>query len=150
MEQPKPDSVPPEQLDQPDLGLVELPSGGQETAILVAVRIAEHHLLHTAPALDDAPVFRQREQALHHADAAAQILDRLEKGDQIDGAGAARGIEQAGLLEQDRQFQHVGRALALRDDAGADDPAPDRSLRIPCGAEDREFSGRQLRIAPER
>src|SRR6516225_9309328 len=48
VEQAQPDLMAPEHLDERQLRLVEFPAGGQETAILVAVGIAEHDLLHAA------------------------------------------------------------------------------------------------------
>ena len=51
VEQPQPHMVALEHFDQADLGLVELPARGDEAAVLVAVGIAEHHLLHRAAAV---------------------------------------------------------------------------------------------------
>ena len=52
VEQPQAHVVALEHLDQFDLGLVELPVRGEVAAVLVAVGIAEHHLLLAAAAVD--------------------------------------------------------------------------------------------------
>src|SRR5260370_31151729 len=62
MEQAQSDVTAPEHLDQRDLRLVELPPGCEVTAVLVAVGVAQHHLLRTAAALQQALVFRQRSE----------------------------------------------------------------------------------------
>ena len=67
VEQAQLDAVPAEDVDQADLRLVQLPAGGDEAAVLVAVRIAEHDLLHPAPALQQAPVCGQGKQLVHDA-----------------------------------------------------------------------------------
>ena len=54
VEQAQLDAVPLEDLDQLDLGLVQLPVRSEVAAVLVAVRIAEHDLLHIAAALEHA------------------------------------------------------------------------------------------------
>src|SRR5690606_29105125 len=63
MKQPQPHAVALEHLDEADLGLVELPARGDEAAILVAVGIAEHHLLHAAKAVDQLAVVVQHQHA---------------------------------------------------------------------------------------
>src|SRR5438309_1498006 len=60
-----------EDFDQRDLRLVELPAGSQETAILVAVRIAEHDLLHAAATFQQARIFGEIQQLIHDAAAIA-------------------------------------------------------------------------------
>jgi hypothetical protein len=59
VEQTQSDLVSPEHFDERQLRFVEIPAGGQETAILVAVGIAEHDLLHAAAAVEQTPVFAQ-------------------------------------------------------------------------------------------
>ena len=67
VEQPQPHAVALEHIDQPDLGLVELPARGDEAAILVAVGIAEHHFLDAAAAVDQPAVIMQRQHPVHDA-----------------------------------------------------------------------------------
>ena len=78
MEQAQPDLMPREHLDQFQLGLVQFPAGGQETAILVAVGIPEHHFLRAAAAGQQPRVGRQGQQPVHRAGAVLQVADGLE------------------------------------------------------------------------
>ena len=71
-----------EDLDQADLGLVQFPARGDEAAVLVGIGIAEHHLLLAALRIDEPAIFGNRQQAVHDADAGAQVLDRLEQRNQ--------------------------------------------------------------------
>src|SRR5690606_23073837 len=52
VEEAQPQAVSPEQLDETDFRLVQLPARGDVAAVLVAVGIADHHLLQAAPALE--------------------------------------------------------------------------------------------------
>ena len=63
VEQPQADLAALEDVDQRHLGLVELPARGQEAAVLVAVGIADHHLLHAAAAFQQARVVRDGRRA---------------------------------------------------------------------------------------
>jgi hypothetical protein len=60
-----------EYLDERVLCLVEFPAGSQETPILVAVGIAKHDLLHAVAAFEQARVFGQAQQFIHHTAALA-------------------------------------------------------------------------------
>src|SRR5262249_16880403 len=99
VEQAQPDVGAFKNFDQPDPGLVELPAGGDEAAILVAVGITEHHLLHRAAAVDQFPVIVQRQHAIHDAAGGLQILDGFEQRHYVDDAAAGR-IDQADLLQE--------------------------------------------------
>ena len=88
VEQAQAHAVALEHVDEPDLGLVELPARGDEAAILVAVGIAEHHLLHAAAAVDEAAVIGQRQHASMMRPRGLQILDGLEQRHDVDGAAA--------------------------------------------------------------
>src|SRR4029078_5816561 len=76
-------AVAAEHLHEPDLGLVELPAGGDEAAVLVRVGIAEHHLLLAPERIDKSPVFGDGEQPVHHARAGPQVLDRFHHEDTV-------------------------------------------------------------------
>jgi hypothetical protein len=65
---------------QHPLGLVDLPLRGGDTAGLVGVRIAEHHLLEIAPQFHQPPVGLDRQQRLQHFPGVAQVGDRLHQG----------------------------------------------------------------------
>ena len=84
MKEPDAHAVAAEHLHQADLGLVELPARGDEAAVLVGVRIAEHHLLLAAERIDESAVFGDSEQRIHHADAGAQVRDRLEQRHEME------------------------------------------------------------------
>ena len=104
--------MPLEHIDQPNLGLVKLPARGDKAAVLVAVGIAEHHFLLAAARLHQAAVFRQRQGAVHHGGAVAQILNRLEQRHDVHRAAAFRR-NQPGFLQQHGDLEQVGDALAL-------------------------------------
>ena len=76
--------MPPEHLNERGLGLVEFPARGQKPAILVAVGIAEHDFLRAAAAVEQARVFGQAQQFIHHIAATAQIFDRFEQRHDIE------------------------------------------------------------------
>ncbi len=149
MEQANAHAVPLEHLDQADLGLVELPARGDEAAVLVGIGIAEHHLLLAAEIVDEAAVFGNGEQPVHHADAGAQVVDRLEQRDHVE-RGPPVGADEPDLLEQQRELQHVRDALGLGDDAGADRVGAVGLADRRGGAEQREFARRLLAIGEKR
>ena len=103
------------ELNQADFGLVEFPAGCDVAAVLVAVGVAEHHFLHAAPAVDESPVLRSGEQAIHDFDAIAQIRDGFEQRNDVDGALTVCR-DQTGLLQQYRQTKQVRYALRIGDD----------------------------------
>ena len=129
VEQPQAHAVALEHTDQADLGLVEFPARGDETAVLVAVGIAEHHLLHPAAAVDEATVFRQRKQAVHDRGTGLQILDGLEQRHDVDRA-AAGGVDETHLLQQQRHFQQIRDALAHGNDASGITSAPNLACEL--------------------
>ena len=63
VEQAQRDPMTAEGVDQRDFRLVELPARGQKAAILVAIGIAEHHLLGATTTFQQATVLRQRRGA---------------------------------------------------------------------------------------
>ncbi len=122
------------------LGLVELPAGGDEAAVLVAVRVAQHHLLLAAPAVQQAPVEGQGQQAVQDGAAAAQVLDGLEERDQVDIQAPLRGPEQADLPQQHRGLQQVRDALGVADDAVGQGRQAQALLGAGHGAEEAQLS----------
>ena len=116
MEQAQPDAVPAERVDERDLGLVKLPGRGEVAAILVAVGIAQHHFLDVAARGEDAAVFGQREQPLHHAATLTEIVDGLEQGDDVDIEFPRVRPQQADVLQQQGHFENVGHAAGHGDD----------------------------------
>jgi hypothetical protein len=108
MEQAQLDVVTPEHLDQRDFRLVEFPAGSQETAILVAVRIAEHDLLHAGAAFQQAQVFGETQQLIHDSAAMAQILDCLEQRDDIEIERAVVRPQKTSFFQKHSGFENVG------------------------------------------
>ena len=70
---------------------------------------------------DQRAVGRQREQRVHRPGALLQILDGFEQRDDVDvEAGrlrTGRRPQQAGFLEQQRDFEQVGNAVGFGNDA---------------------------------
>ena len=82
-------------LGQLRLRLGKLPVGGDEAAILVRVRIADHHLLHLALPMRGAADQRHRQRLAHDRGRGAEIVDGLEQ--RHDGQRADLG---AGRIEK--------------------------------------------------
>jgi hypothetical protein len=108
MEQAQLDVVTAEHLDQRNLRLIKLPAGSQETAILVAVRITEHDLLHAAAAFQQARVFGEAQQFIHDGAAIAQIFDRLEQRDDIEPEAAVARLQKTSFFQKYSGFEDVG------------------------------------------
>ena len=139
-----------EHFDQPDLGFVKLPARGDEAAVLVGVGIGEHHLLLAAAQIDELAVLGNRQQPVHHADAGAQVVDRLEQRNQRQRRGSGGGVDEAGLLHQQRELEHVRHAVAVRNDRGANGGGTVFGADRPRGAEERQFARRLLPVSVER
>ena len=136
-------------VEQPDLRLVELPSGGDEAAVLVAVGVAEHHFLYRTAAVHEFPVFMQRQQTIHDAGAGLQIFDGLEQRDDVDRT-ATGGIDQPRLLQQQCELKHIGAALAHGDDALRDGVFAELGVGFDRRTEDREFVERLFAVFDKR
>jgi hypothetical protein len=128
VEQPQPHTTGPGDLDQRQLGPVQRPVGGEVAAVLVAVGVAEHHLLRVPATGDQRPVERVVEHRGERRAGRLQVLDRLEQ--RRDAHAAPRpavGVqpEQADLLEQDGDLEDVADRFAhadhvVRDGLGAE------------------------------
>ncbi len=150
MKQPQSDGVAPEDLDEFDLGLVELPPGGEKAAILVAVRITEHDLLRLPSAAQKPHVIRQCEQGFHHGAGIAQVVDGLEKRDDVDVHLAVARPQEARLLQQQRDLENIGRIARLGDHIVGDRNRAVEPVRIRGFASDCKFRCRLVRIGEER
>ena len=133
--------MPGKHLDQPDLGAIQFPAGGEEPAILIAVGIAQHHFLDLRPVGQQVAVERQRKDLVHDAGGGAQIVDRLEQRHQVQIQLFFTRPQQPGFLQQHRQLQHVGHAGGFRDDGGADGALAVAQLAGARGIENGEFLG---------
>ena len=132
----------PAGLGQRLLRAVELPVGGDEAAVLVAVRIPQHDLLPVSPGLQVLAVHGQREQLAHQARAAVQVVDRLEQRHHLQRAlrllALAAGLEQAVLLGEEQRRQHVADARRHRDDVDVPRFASQLGLRARDRGEQRQ------------
>ena len=126
--------------------LGQRPGGGQVTAILVRIRIADHHFL-MAPRPDDRGDLRQCEIGAHDFGACLQILDRLEQRHRHDrGGGGLAGTVEAEFLQHQVDFEQVGHRLAHRDDIVGDALRAIFGVRIGGGLDDRQFGAGLVRI----
>ena len=118
---------------QRDLGPVDLPVAGEEAGILVAVGIAQHHLLQglVAIAVADQQLAVEGigEQPFHHRGGPLQILHRLEQGDHQQGRLLGHRIHQTGFLRQQHHLQQVGDGVTHGDHIGAADAAAELLLQ---------------------
>ncbi len=147
MEQAQPHAVALEHLHQLGLRLVQFPAGGEEAAVLVRIRIAQHHLLRLAARVQQHAPDRNREQAVHDARGVAQVADRFEQRDDIHRRLPLMHVEQADLLQDEGDFQHVGHAVGLRDDVVRQRSLAVQLVHLGGGARDRQLAlgfGREL------
>ncbi len=140
MKEAQPDIVAPEYFDERDLRLVELPARGQETAILVAVGVAQHDLLDAAAAFEQARVFRQAQQLVHHVAAMAQILDRFEERHDIEIESALARPQQTRFFQQHGGLENVGDASGLRNHIVRHRGPPVAAMRLGGRAQNRQLA----------
>ena len=114
------DVVQPADVHQPLLGQQQLPVGRQVAAVLVGVGVAHHHHLAVAARLQVAQVRGQAQQAAQRVRRAAEVVDRLEQGHEVDvGAeGAVLLPAQPGGRGQHLGGQDVGGTLGEAHDHG--------------------------------
>ena len=97
-------------------GLVQRPARGEVTAVLVAVRVAQHHFLLAAARVHPGAVERQLERAIDDRAAALEVGDRLEQRDDVHLQARARaGAQQSRLAQQHADFEQIGNRFAVRD-----------------------------------
>ncbi|MNX91050.1 hypothetical protein D3C86_1231180 [compost metagenome] len=105
------------------LCLVQLPGGAQDPAVLVAVRVAEHDLLHVAARAQGGAVGGVGEQGAKDVGGGPQVRDGLEEGHQVQGGfGGAVGAApvEAHVLHEGEDFQKVARGFGHADDVGVE------------------------------
>jgi hypothetical protein len=133
-------------VDQRRLRLVKLPARGQEAAVLVAVRITEHHFLGPAAALQQPHVDRQAEQGVHGLATVAQVGDGLEQRDDVQIERAFMWTQQPGLLQHERHFQQVRDPCRLGYDVVREAKLSMPVLKLACGAQNGKLGGCFLRV----
>ena len=116
-----------EQFDQRRAGAIQLPVAGEKSAVLVAVAVAEHDVLHRAGARDHAGDAGQRVKAAHDGGGIAQVADLFEQrhDDQIvHGVGVQRPAHEPGFLLQHQHFEQIAHVFGVRNDVVAQCLAP--------------------------
>ena len=134
-----------EQLHQRDLGPVQLPVAGEDSAVLVAVAVAQHDVL-----LGTRPLHQLRDsgqciELAHDGSRVAQVRDRLEQGhnDQFRGCHVVqRSAQQSDLLLQQQHLQQVAHRFGV-----ADDVVPNRLGAELLAHPPRHFKDRDLVLA---
>ena len=130
VEQTKRNAVTPEDLDQRNLGLVELPARSHEAAVLVRVGIAEHHLLNVAARNEEPPVLRNPQEIVHDTGTLTEIRNGLEERHDVEIERAFRRSQQASLLQEHADLEHVRRATGLRDHVVGDRVRVEAAVRL--------------------
>jgi hypothetical protein len=148
VEEAQGDATAPRDGEQRHLHLVQRPARGQVPAVLVAVRVPEHHLLRAAARGEVARVCRVCEQRVEHRRRRFEITDRLEERYDVQvERGLGAHAQEPRLLEQQQRLEHVARRARLRDDVVRDraraEPRPD----VARGVQHRELAPRDLAVA---
>jgi hypothetical protein len=138
-----------EQLDQRDLGAVQLPVAREAAAVLVAVAVAEHDVLLAAGALHHRGDARQRVEVAHDRCGVAQVADGLEQrhDDQVGlGMSSSVAAQQPRFLQQQQHLQQVAHVFGVRDDVVAQCLAAVALQHHERGLEDRDLALRVLAV----
>ena len=136
-------------LHQRRLGLMQLPPRGEEATVLVAVRVAQHHLLAAPAALEELAVDGLGKEPLHHLGRVPQVGDGLEQRHHVDRHGAPKRPHEPDLLEQHRELEQIRRAVRLRDDGVLNAARPVERVRLGRGPEDGQLRAGLLRVGDE-
>ncbi len=140
VEQAQPHAARPAGVEQRFGRLVERPVGGEVAAVLVAVGIAEHHLLLVAAARDPAAVERQVESCGNDLAAVLQVADRLEERNDVELERSRRErLEEPRLAQQHADFEQVGQRRAMRDHVARHGARAVAPARLGGRSEDGQF-----------
>ena len=135
-------------VDEQHFSAIQRPVGRQVAAVLVAVRVAEHHFLPVAAAGDHRSVGRHRESRTHDVAAARKVVDRLEQRNDVDGE--RRAAQQPGFLQQDRDLEQVGDRLAFRDHVVRQRRRAEARVNVGGLSKDRKLAHHARRIVEMR
>ena len=144
-----------EQRHQRTSGAVQLPVAGEDAAVLVAVAVAEHHVLQRTRALHQGSDAGQRIEGTHDRRGIAQVVDGLEQRhhDQVaDGiagcvADTIQGAaQQADFFLQQQRFQQVAYRFGVADDVVTNRGSAEARTRGTGSGKDRQFALRQWRV----
>ena len=108
---------------QRDFGAVELPVAGEDAAVFIAVRVAQHDVLLAPAALHQRGHALQCVKRAHDGRGIAQVFDGFKQRhhDQIAHRVQVQGAaQQAGLFLQQQNFQQIAHAFGVADDVVAD------------------------------
>src|ERR1044071_6694937 len=95
---------------QRSVGLENLPGAREHPAVLVRVRVAEHHLLPPAPGVQVRRVLLRTPKRAAHARAVAKVFDGLEERDGHQSGVSSRLVGRdahAATLREPDESQHV-------------------------------------------
>ena len=111
-----------EHIHQGQLGLVKRPVAGENTAVFVAVRIAQHDVLLAAAAFHHGRDARQGVVATHDVGRLLQVFDGFKQGrhdERCQRFIVQTAVQQASLFLQHQHFQQITHALCVADDGVA-------------------------------
>ena len=117
---------------EPRLRFVELPVRRQKAAVLIAVGIADHHLLQIALTLGAALDDRYPQQLAHDRRRVSQVGNGLEqRHDRQRAIDALRTLaHKPGFLGEHIGAQHIGRVMRHRQDETAEGLAVELALQF--------------------
>ena len=131
-----------EQLDQCNLGQVQLPVAGKDATILVAVGITQHDVLLGTAAPHQRRHAGQGIELAHDHGRIAQVFDGLEQRyhDQFGPRlGVERAVHQPGFFLQQQYFEQVTHGFGVADDVVADGLGTVARKHVACAFKDRQL-----------
>ena len=131
-------AVPVAHVSQSSKGAMDLPLGGGDAAVLVGVRVADHHLLLVAAEAQQLAIGRAGEQGFHGVADGAEVTDGLEQRHEPETGHAARHVDEAGLLGEHGRSEDVVDAAGHRDDVALDDLVAEAVHQLADGVEQRQ------------
>src|ERR1044071_3228983 len=118
---------------QRSVGLENLPGAREHPAVLVRVRVAEHHLLPPAPGVEVRRVLFGTPKRAAHARAVAKVFDGLEERDGQRAGVSLRLVGRdahAATLREPDETQHVRSAARAAYDVAADGLGRELALHL--------------------
>ena len=137
------------QVNQRDLGAVQLPVAGEDATIFVAVAIAQHDVLLATAFLDHLGNAGQLVVAAHDGLGIAQVFNGFKQGhhDQVANRPILqRAAHQAHFFLQQQHFQQIAHRFGVADDAVANGFAALQLAQAVGGLENAQFAARMVRV----
>ncbi|SAL00418.1 hypothetical protein AWB80_07862 [Caballeronia pedi] len=141
-----------EERDERQFRAIQLPVRREKAAVLVAVRVTEHHFLLVALILDELVDARQREELAHDDRRIAQVGDGLEQRNDHQAVvrgivlGAETALQHARFLLQQHHFEQIADGFRVRDDVVAHRARAELRARFVGGFEHAEFALREIGV----